>query len=417
MEKIKLKSGLTIIMEQAPFFKTASFGVWIRSGSRYETAQNTGISHFIEHMLFKGTSTRSALDIAVTSDTFGGQLNAYTSKEYTCVYSRTLHTHFAQAFEMICDMITHPRLDPADIETERGIIREEIAMYEDSAEEVAADLLYGGVWLQSGLGRPILGDPSTVGAFTREDMTDYREYTYTPENMVVSVCGRFDREELLDIAGRYFPKPSGKEPLFVSAPSYTPCIRVREKDFEQTSVVLGFPGLAVGDERRFALSVLNNLLGGGSSSRLNQRIREELGLAYSVYSYSILHMGAGLFGVSAATSPETEEQALLEMLKILRELPHTIREEEVCRVKEQIMASLAMGMEGIASRASHNGRSELLEGQIPTDDDLLQKVRQVTVEDVREMAKELTRFDSMSIAAVGRIKNEDYYTQLKENMV
>ena len=416
MEKIKLGSGLTVIMEQAPFFKTASFGIWIRSGSRYETRQDAGISHFIEHMLFKGTPTRTALDIAVTSDTFGGQLNAYTAKEYTCVYSRTLHTHFAQAFEMICDMITHPRLDASDIETERGIIREEIAMYEDSAEDVAADLLYGGVWPDSGLGRPILGYPSTVGAFTREDMVSYRAHTYTPENMVVSVCGSFDREALLDIAGRYFPQPSGKKPMAVRAPDYTPCIRVREKDFEQNSVVLGFPGLTVGDERRFTLSVLNNLLGGASSSRLNQRIREELGLAYSVYSYSILHMGAGLFGVSAATSPETEEQALTEMLKILIDLPHTIR-EEVSRVKEQIMASLAMGMEGIASRASHNGRSELLEGKIPTDDELLEKVEKVTVQDVREMAKELTNFEAMSIAAVGRIKNEDYYSKLKENMV
>ncbi len=417
MEKIKLASGLTVIMEQAPFFKTTSFGIWIRSGSRYESAQDAGISHFIEHMLFKGTPTRTALDIAVLSDTFGGQLNAYTAKEYTCVYSRTLHTHFARAFEMICDMVAHPRLTASDIETERGIIREEIAMYEDSAEDVAADLLYSGVWEQSGLGRPILGSRDTVGAFTREDMLRYRAETYTPENMVVSVCGNFDREALLDIAGRYFPNPSGRQPLAVQAPGYTPCIRVREKDFEQTSLVIGFPGLAVGDERRFSLSVLNNLLGGASSSRLNQRIREELGLAYSVYSYSILHMGAGLFGVTAATSPQTEEQALTEMLKILRDLPGTIREEEVERVKEQIMASLAMGMEGIASRASHNGRSELLEGRIPTDDELLQKVQKVTVGDVRRMAEELTCFEKMSIAAVGRIKNEDYYTKLKENMV
>lgn len=417
MEKIKLKSGLTILMEQVPFFKTASFGIWIRSGSRYECKQDAGISHFIEHMLFKGTPTRTALDIAVTGDTFGGQLNAYTAKEYTCVYSRTLHTHFAKAFEMICDMVIHPRLDPSDIETERGIIREEIAMYEDSAEDVAADLLYRGVWPESGLGRPILGDLSTVGAFTREDMIRYRSNTYTPENMVVSVCGSFDREALLDIAEQYFPCPSGEPALSMETPTYTSCIRVREKDFEQNSVVLGFPGLTIGDERRFTLSVLNNLLGGASSSRLNQRIREELGLAYSVYSYSILHMGTGLFGVSAATSPDTEEQALTEMLKILKDLPHTIREEEVSRVKEQIMASLAMGMEGIASRASHNGRSELLEGKIATDDELLQKVEEVRVEDVRHMAEELTNFEAMSIAAVGRIKNEDYYTKLKESMI
>nr|WP_317413434.1 pitrilysin family protein [uncultured Solibaculum sp.] len=414
MEQITLSNGVRILLESIPFFKTASFGIWVLNGSRHEKQEEGGASHFLEHMMFKGTSSRSALDIAIQSDLLGGQLNAYTSKEYTCYYAHTLSDHAPAAFEMLCDMLTDPRMDKEDVELERGVILDEIAMYEDSAEDVAADLLYDGVWPNHPLGRPILGTADTVSSFAAQDLVHYLDGHYTPDRILVSVCGSYDREAMLDICSRYLGSISPKKGQHVEdSPRFTPSVRLRDKDFEQSAILLGFPGLPLEAEDRIALSIFSNIAGGNASSRLFQRLREELGLVYSVSSYCICHKGAGLMAVGLTVTPDLEEKALEETMKVLKSLKQSVTQEELTRAKEQLKAGLVMGMEGISSRAASAARSCLLEGRIYTEDMLIQRVDAVTLDHLMQRADEALHFDQMAVAAAGQLKQPDFYESLR----
>lgn len=414
MEQITLSNGVRILLESIPFFKTASFGIWVLNGARHEMPEEGGASHFLEHMMFKGTASRSALDIAIQSDLFGGQLNAYTSKEYTCYYAHTLSDHATTAFEMLCDMLTGPRMDKEDVELERGVILDEIAMYEDSAEDVAADLLYDGVWAGHSLGRPILGTADTVSSFTAQDLRRYLDGHYTPDRILVSVCGSFDRETMLDICNRYLGTLVPRKGRHVEdIPAFTTSIRLKEKDFEQSAILLGFPGLPLEDENRIALSIFSNIAGGNASSRLFQRLREELGLVYSVSSYCICHKGAGLMAVGLTVTPDLEEKALEETMKVLKRLRQSVTQEELTRAKEQLKAGLVMGMEGISSRAGSAARSCLLENRIYTEDMLIQRVDAVTLDELMQKAQQSLCFDRMAVAAAGRLKSQAFYQSLR----
>ncbi len=410
MEKLTLSNGFRVMLEEIDRARSCSMGVWIGSGSRFETPETAGISHFIEHMLFKGTESRSAADIAGQIDEIGGTLNAYTSKEYTCVYVRSLTDHVRKAFDIIGDMLTAPRLNESDIETEKGVIKEEIAMYEDSPEDLCMDMLYEGVWDGDMLGSNILGSRATVSAMTGGSVRKHLADFYVPERMVAAFCGRFDRTRVIEDCERFFGsmKPTGN-PLKAEPAAYRPCVKTCKKDFEQTQISLGLPGFSSTDEKRYAVQLLCSILGASSSSRLFQRLREDLGLVYSIEAFNMPYLGSGLAGVSMGLSPKSEKKALDETLKIMSGIADSVTEKELSRAQEQAAASLVMGFESNAARAVRMGRCELLYGEVTDEDSIIESIRSVTLEQVSEIARNLMDFNQLSLCVVGRIgKNKNY---------
>lgn len=410
---IKLDNGLRIAICKSEYAKTCSMGIWVASGSCYETPETAGTSHFIEHMLFRGTHRRSALDIAVEMDEIGGILNAYTAKEMTCFYAHTLTEHMPKALDIICDMVTDPRLSPEDVELEKGVIKEEIAMYEDSPEDLCADVYYENIWAESMLGSNILGTPETVDSVTAEKLRDHMARFYVPERTVISFSGNFDEEKAVEICKSYFShkKNTGFEINSVSA-EYKPGITVVKKDFMQNQLILGFPGISLTDSRRHTVSLISSILGSASSSRLFQRIREELGLVYSVDTAGVSHLDTGVFIVCMGLSKNSEKKAISETLEIIADFPQTVTEKELERAKEQLVASFVMGLESVSSVASRNGRNVLLYGKIISEDEIIEKIRAVTLDDLKQTASEILDISKISLCAAGNTANKDAYKQI-----
>lgn len=411
MEKIVLPNGVRVLMEWQAHARTACFGVWAKSGSAYESKQVNGISHLIEHMVFKGTERRSALDIAEEMDAIGGQMNAYTASDYTCFYARTLSEHVEQAFDILADMVTAPRFDPRDLELEKGVVLEEIGMSRDTPEERVAENLYSSVWRDSSAGLPILGTEESLKPMDAPLLHRYRAEKYAPDRLVAAICGRFDREAFLRQAERFFAGiPAGNGQQEDCSIVYHKSCAIERCDQEQTHLCLCVPGVSTSDPRRHALSMLNIIAGGSSSSRLFQRIREELGLAYSIYTNTASFQGGGLFEIQTAVSPGADEQACAEILKVLQTLRNGgVTQKEFTRAKEQLKSSLVMGMENASSRVGHMGRNELLRNRVKTEDELLEEINAVTIEGVCAAAQELLALEQLSISVVGpRVRGEFY---------
>lgn len=413
MEKVTLTNGFRILLEPVDWARSATMGIWVGSGSRYETPQTAGVSHFIEHMLFKGTTRRSALAIAEQMDEIGGVLNAYTTKEYTCFYARALDRHVGTAFDILCDMLTQPAMTERDLQTERGVILEELHMYEDSPEDICADNLYAGVWQGDMLGSNILGERKTVISLTPEDLKAHMRRFYTPERMVAAVCGRFDRDEIVRLCEENFGALANTgNPIAADAAAYHRCITLRKKDFEQTQLALAMPGIGAQDDRRFAMRLLMSILGTSSSSRLYQRIREELGLVYEIEAFSASYLEAGILGVDMALSPHNEKKALREVFRIVNGFADLLTQRELARAKEQYLSGLIMNLESTQSLAAQMGRGELLYNEVKSADEIMERVRAVMLDEVRSLAGEFLRFDQLSISAAGRIKKEKFYEEL-----
>lgn len=413
MEKITLSNGFRILLEPVDWAHSATMGVWVGSGSRYETPQTAGVSHFIEHMLFKGTARRSALAIAEQMDEIGGALNAYTTKEYTCFYARALDRHVGAAFDILCDMLTQPALAEKDMQTERGVILEELHMYEDSPEDLCADGLYAGVWRGDMLGSNILGDRKTVSSLTVAELKAHMRRCYAPERMVAAVCGCFDREQIVRLCEENFGSmPNTGNPVAAGPAPYRRCVTLRKKDFEQTQLALAMPGIGAQDGRRFAMRLLMSILGTSSSSRLYQRIREELGLVYEIEAFSASYLNAGILGVDMALSPRNEKKALREVFRIIEGFAASITQRELARAKEQYLSGLIMNLESTQARASQMGRGELLYNEVKSADDIMECVRAVTLDELRALAGEFLRFDQFSVSAAGRVKKEKFYQGL-----
>lgn len=408
---ITLENGLRIVCEKTDRVRTCSMGIWVASGSAYETPETAGTSHFIEHMLFRGTKSRSALDIAVEMDEIGGVINAYTAKELTCFYAHTLTEHMPKALDIICDMVKNPSLLQEDIDLEKGVIKEEIAMYEDSPEDLCADSYYESAWQGSMLGSNILGTVETVEAVTRECLQAHMEKFYVPERMVISLSGNFDEEKALEICKDYFSDAKntgfGIEP---EKAEYSLCRRLIKKDFMQNQIILGFPGISLTDPRRHAVMLMSSILGSASSSRLFQRLREELGLVYSVDCVGVSHMDAGIFMICMGLSEKSELKALKETVKIVREFSETVTERELARAKEQTVANFVMSLESISSIASRNARGVLLFNKIVSEEETINKYRSVTLDDLRTAAKEILDVSKISLCAVGKVKSVKKYT-------
>ena len=405
-----LPSGLRVLTEAIPAMRSVSFGIWVAVGSRDETGSQAGAAHFLEHLLFKGTNKRSALDISAEIEAVGGETNAFTTKEYTCYYARVLDEDLPLAIDVMCDAVADSVLAAADVETERGVILEEIAMHDDEPGDEVHDLFARAVYGDHPLGRLISGTEETVTPMTRRQIQGFYRRRYTAPQIVIAAAGNLDHAAVVKLVRQALRgTPLDTDPA-APAPhrAATPAVRtkpaatlVEPKETEQAHVILGCPGIDRTDDRRFALGVLNNVLGGGMSSRLFQEIREQRGLAYSVYSYASQYADSGVFAVYAGCAPGKVDEVLdLIRAELARVAAEGITEAELARGKGMSKGSFVLGLEDTGSRMSRLAKGELLYGNLMPVDDLLARVDAVTLADVNTLAAELLG-RPMSLAVVG----------------
>ncbi len=419
VERIVLQNGVRLLLEWMPNLRSVSLGVCIESGARHETPELAGISHFLEHMLFKGTATRSTRDIAREFDLMGGRANAATEKDYTFYYTKTLDYHLYDAMEILSDMLLRPRLDPKDVSVEKNVVLEEINMNEDSPETLVSDRLFEEVWRENSLGCNILGTADSLSRISPEILRKHVEKHYTPDRTILSISGSFDREKTLREAQRLF---GGHERRGEVRPpervGYLPGIILKEKDVEQNHLCLGFEGYPAVDDRKYALSVISNLLGSGMSSRLMQRLREEHGLVYSVETFVTDYRDAGVFGVYAAYSAEAEDEVLSHIMEELRLIRREgITEDELNRAKEYFKTGLVMALEGSFSRMTNNALYELMDAPILTSEQIIEKIDAVDRDAVRQALETVLDFSRMSVSVIGRVQPEAVYEALRQEPV
>ena len=409
---ITLPNGVRILTEAVPGVRSAALGIWVGSGSRHESAEENGAAHFIEHMVFKGTQTRTAAQLAQEMDAMGGQVNAFTTKECTCFYGRVLDTHLPQATDLLCDMFLHPAFREEDVQTERGVVLEEIGMYEDNPEDLCAERLAAAVYAGSPLARPILGRTETLEGMTGDWLRRYMAGHYLPGSLVVALAGSFTQEHVDDLAGRFSPLAEGALPAAAPA-AYQSAVTVREKPIEQNHITLAFPGLPYADRRRFALQLLSAILGSGMSSRLWQKVREEQGLCYAIYSYGAGHAETGLFAIYTALGRETEGRAIETICRVVRDFAaHGVTQEELDRAREQSKANVILGLESTQAHMSNLGRGALLQGEVLDPEQIIAAYDAVTRADIQALAEEIFDFSRASLSAVGQVRTEAEYRSM-----
>ncbi len=391
-DSCKLKNGLTIIGERLPHFRSISVGVWISAGSQYETREENGLSHFLEHMLFKGTEKRNARQIAEAMDAVGGQLNAFTAKECTCFYAKVIDEHTELALDVLSDIVLHSTFDEQELEKEKGVVLEEISMVEDEPEDLVGELIMQAQFGDQPLAWPILGPAKNVRAFNRAVVSGYHKRMYRPECSVLAVAGNYDWDRLVKLAETYFgewEKGEGECPNCIVTPMKPTLIR-REKDIEQLHISLAFPGYKIGSEQIYPVSIFNSVLGGAMSSRLFQRIREERGMAYSVYSYPVSYTDSGMVAIYAGTS-EGHAPTVIELIheEINDLIRNGITREEFTQTREQFKGSYVLGLESSSARMNSLGRRMLLLGTTQTESQMLEKLNATTYEQVNEVLREV----------------------------
>ncbi len=404
-----LPNGLRIVTQPIPAVRTAAVGVYIGTGSRHESAKENGAAHFLEHMAFKSTLTRSTDRLAMDIDSIGGQMNAYTTKESTCFYTRCLDLHLPRAIELLGDMLLNGAFLDEEVDNERGVILEEIGMYRDTPEDLVNELLNAAVYKGHSLARPILGTRRTLSGMSGEWLRDYRNRHYLPHNIVLSLAGSFTQADVDLLTGLFSSLTPGKSTRSKAA-QYHPATTLRKKAIEQNHLIVGFPAPSFLNERRYQMTLLSSILGGGVSSRLFQQVREQQGLCYTVYSYISDHEDTGLLGLYTALSPQTEDKALTTMCRVAAELAeHGPLPDELDRAREQAKANVLMGLESAQSRMAHAGNSMLLRGKISTPDEILASYDAVTAEQVQALAEQVLDFRQASLSAVGRVRCGDSY--------
>ncbi|MDP4133702.1 MAG: pitrilysin family protein [Bacillota bacterium] len=385
-----LSNGLKIAYENIPYARSVSAGVWVLSGSRYEKI--SGMSHFIEHMFFKGTKTKTAKEIAQSMDSTGGQLNAFTTREYTCFYAHTVADKLAASFEILSDMLLNSKLSSEDIELEKRVVIEEIAMYEDSPEDLTFDLLLNNAWKDQPLGRNIAGTKESVASFTREDILEHINGFYVPEKMLISVAGLINEDEVLSLSNQYFGKMEKRVPLITEnkKPIFNAGSHRAKKDIEQANIAFGFESFDMQSEKKYPLAVMNYMFGGGMSSRLFQSIREKEGLAYSIYSSVESYKDAGMFSIYAGLNRENLEKTrdlIKKEIDLL--LKEGISDEELYRSKEQIKGSIILGHESVGSKMNTIGKGLILLGKVQSEEEIISKIDEVNLKDVQNVIEEI----------------------------
>jgi predicted Zn-dependent peptidase len=411
-----LPGGLRVVTEAIPGVRSASIGVWVGVGSRDETPTMSGASHFLEHLLFKGTPERSALDISVSLDEVGGEFNAFTAKEYTCFHARVLDQDLPLAVDVLGDMVTSSTITADDVEAEREVILDEIAMHDDDPDDVVHNLYAEKAWGSTPLGRPIAGSVESIKALTRAQIARYYRTRYAPENMVVAVAGNVEHATVVRLVRKAFSRSNFLADTTVRPRPARRGERARRsstgeavvaRPFEQVNLVLGVNGLVRTDDRRYALGVLNAALGGGTSSRLFQEVREQRGLAYSVYSYAAHYADAGAFAVSVGCLPSKVDDVLAVVRAELDKLAaEGISTEELERGKGQLRGGMVLSLEDSVSRMSRIAKAELLYDELPSLDEVLQRVVEVTLDVVNPLARNLFS-QPQTLAVVGPFDSLD----------
>ncbi|MDQ0412455.1 M16 family metallopeptidase [Mesobacillus stamsii] len=400
IKKYTCQNGVRIVLEEIKTVRSVAIGVWIGTGSRNENPENNGISHFLEHMFFKGTKTRTAREIAESFDSIGGQVNAFTSKEYTCYYAKVLDNHAQYALEVLADMFFHSTFDSEELNKEKNVVNEEIKMYEDTPDDIVHDLLSQAIYGEHPLGYPILGTEETLQTFTGEKLEQYMHDMYRPENVVISIAGNVT-ESFIKNAEQFFGAyEASKEEMEYLKPKFHAKQISRKKETEQAHLCLGFEGLQIGHSDVYNLIVLNNVLGGSMSSRLFQEVREQRGLAYSVFSYHSAYRDSGMvtiYGGTGANQLNVLYDTIQETLHKLR--ADGITEKELNNSKEQLKGSLMLSLESTNSRMSRNGKNELLLGRHRSLDEIVEQIDQVTKERVDGIANKIFT-DQFSISLV-----------------
>ncbi|MEF9934984.1 MAG: pitrilysin family protein [Clostridium sp.] len=400
-----LSNGIKVIFEHIPYVNSISIGVWIKSGSRYENKVNNGISHFIEHMLFKGSKNRSSKQISEEIEFLGGQLNAFTAKESTCYYVKLLDNHFKNGIDVLSDIVINPLFTEEDIEKEKSVVIEEISMYEDLAEDVVSDLQSKGIWGENPLAYPILGTYETVSGFTRESILDYYNERYTTDNTIISVAGNFKEDELISELEEKFNnfRKSNNALQCDDTPSYSNHILVKNKPIEQVHVTLTLKGLKSGDEGLYSLLAVNSFFGSGTSSKLFQIIREEKGYVYTIYSYPSSYKNCGIFSIYFACNPAYLEDAMKLIREEIKSLhKNKMSEEEISKIKEQLKGSYILGLEGVSNLMFGMGKAELTLGKTKTPAETLEKIDNITKEDVDKVIDYVFEDGIISAAVVGK---------------
>ncbi|MGL6105930.1 M16 family metallopeptidase [Romboutsia sp.] len=401
----RLDNGLTIIGEEIPYLKSIALGVWINAGSRIEDENNSGVSHFIEHMLFKGTKNRTSKQIANEIDNLGGQINAFTSKECTCYYVKLLDSHIDTGIDILSDMILNPLFDTKDIDKERAVILEELKMYEDSPEDLAYDLLSEGIYANDSLGMNIVGTVDSLERLDKEILLDFLGKYYVPNNAVISISGNFDFDEMVKKLENKFLKWNRKElNVEVKKAEFNSCFIAKNKDIEQVNLAVSLEAIPVDNsEEVYALAIINTIFGGSISSRLFQKIREEQGLVYSIYSSQTLYKKCGELSIFGSMSNENLQDVYDSILEEIKEIrTNYLTDIEIQNSKEQLKGSYMLGLESTSSRMMSIGKAMLLNDKIKTTDEVLQCIDKVDRETINQVIDKIFNLDKMGVCIVGR---------------
>ena len=407
----QLKNGVQVIMEEMPAYRSVSIGVWIKAGSMFENKWNNGMAHVIEHMMFKGTKSRTAEDIANEMTAIGGNMDAFTCKDCTCYYAKTLDIYAKQALDILGDMICNSLFDEKELKKELGVILEEIDMYEDSPEDLVHEHLQMEVWKDHPLGYLISGEKSVVSGFDRKQLMDFFEKYYVGNNMVISVAGHFNVDEMMEwIEGYFSDIPSGEPADLGKIPEFAPVVWKKEKDIEQNHLCLAFDCCTNISEERYVMTVANNIFGGNMNSRLFMKVRDEMGMTYAIYSYGSSFEHAGLFQIYAAMQPSQTKPVLDAIFEeIDKVIQHGVTQKELDIAIQQIQAELILGSENSYNRMSGLGKSLMIrERAIPLEEEV-ERISQVTVEDVRAFFKKYLNKDRCGVALVGSDIHRPYF--------
>jgi len=415
-----LDNGLRVVLEKIDYVKSVSVGLWIENGSRNENIKNNGISHFIEHMMFKGTENRSALEIAECIEDVGGQINAFTGKEATCYYVKILNSHIELALDVLSDMLFNSKFKEEDIEKEKGVVVEEISMTEDSPEDVLSDLHCRAIWGNDSISYPILGTVENVKSFKRKDIIEYINKYYIPQNTVISICGNFDIIKLEKLISKYFGNWNSGENKNItsySKPKIENNHLFKNKNIEQLHISLGFEGLELGNDDVYPLVLLSNVLGGGASSILFQKIREEKGLCYSIYSYMSSFNNTGAVSIYTGLNSDYTEDTINLIKQVVKDFSKEgINKEKLIKSKEQLKGSYILGLESTSTRMFNNGKSVLFLNRINDPEIIMKKVDNITQDKLKEIMDRTFGAGIKNSAFVGEKLNiENVRNILEEN--
>lgn len=408
VQTTRLTNGLTILTEHMPGLRSVSLGIWVRRGSRHETPALNGICHFIEHALFKGTHRRSAHQIARESDRLGGHLDAYTAHEITGFALKVVDTALPQAFDLLADLLANPRFDEEDLNREQRVIIEEMKMIEDTPDELLTELFHAAYFPNHSLGRPIEGTEETVSSFDRATIANFHKRNYAPPNLVIAAAGNIKHAQLVELAGQMFgAESSGAEAVSagpVSPQPAAPILVERKRELEQAHLIIAAPWPSAKSEDRYAASMLGTIIGGGTSSRLWQSIREDRGLAYSIGAGGNTFTDIGMFTIYAGTSPGHLDQVVdLSLLELRRAVREPVTSEELQLAKEQAVSSVLLSLESSSSRVGSLARQEIIHGRRFAPEEIIRRIEAVTAEDVQRVARECFTTPKLALGALGNL--------------